>query len=172
MMMYLSSNAHPKIKLSVYQCARFTHCPRSSHEEAVKHICRYLQGVKGKGLTFQPNTNLQIDCYVDADFSGLQSCKNYQDPVCLNSRTVYVLTLGGCPIQRSSKLQSKFALSNMEAKYIALSQGMPELIPLRRLLLEIVEKMELKGLTIVILKYTVFDDNNRDVATANAVKMT
>ena len=60
----------------------------------------------------------------------------------------------------------------MEAKYIALSQGMPELIPLRRLLLEIVEKMELKVLTIVILKYTVFDDNNRDVATANAVKMT
>jgi hypothetical protein len=27
MLMYLSSNAHPKIQFSVHQCAWFTHCP-------------------------------------------------------------------------------------------------------------------------------------------------
>ena len=48
---------------------------------------------------------------------------------------------------------------------------MRELIPLRRLLFEIVEYIELKGMTSVILKSTVFEDNNGDIATTNAVKM-
>ena len=49
---------------------------------------------------------------------------------------------------------------------------MRKLIPLWRLLFEIVEKMELKGPTSVILTSTVFEDNNGAIATANAVKMT
>ena len=99
MMMYLASNAHPEIQFAVHQCARFAHCPQASHEEAVKHICRYLQGVKGQGLTFQPTQELQLDYYVDADFAGLWTHENYQDPVCVKSQTGYVFTLGGCPIQ-------------------------------------------------------------------------
>jgi hypothetical protein len=71
MLMYLSSNAHPEIQFAVHQCARFTLCPRASHEEAVKHICCYLQGVKDNGLVFKSSDNLQLDCYVDADFAGL-----------------------------------------------------------------------------------------------------
>ena len=165
MMMYLSSNAHPEIRFAFHQCARFTHCPRSSHEEAVNHICRYLQGVKVKGLTFQPNTNLQLDCYVDSDFAGLWNYKNDQSPLCVKSRTGYVLSLGGCPIQWSSKLQSKISLSTIEAEYIALSQAMRKLIPLRQLMFEIVENMELKVLTSVILKSTVLEDNTGTIAT-------
>ena len=49
MMMYLASNDHPDIQFAVHQCACFTHCLRSSHEESVKHICWYLQGVNGQG---------------------------------------------------------------------------------------------------------------------------
>ena len=60
MMMYLESNSHPEIQFAVHQCAWFTYFPRGSHEEAVKHICRYLQGVKGQGLTFQPTQELQL----------------------------------------------------------------------------------------------------------------
>jgi hypothetical protein len=107
MMMYLSSNVHPEIQFAVHQCARFTHCPRATHEEAVKHICRYLQGVKSNGLTFGPNTDLQLDCYVEADFAGLWNYENDQDPVCVKSRTGDIMTLGGCPVQWSSKLQTK-----------------------------------------------------------------
>ena len=130
MMMYISSNAHLEIQFAVYQCAHFTHCPRYSHKEAVNQICRYLQGVKDKGMTFQPNTNIQIDCYVDSNFSVLWNYDNDQDPVCVKSKTSYVLTLGVCPIQWSSKIQSKIALSTTEAEFIALSQAMRELIPL------------------------------------------
>ena len=131
MMIYLFSNAHPEIQFAVHQCARFIHCPQSSHKEAVKQICRYLQGVKCKGLIFQPNTNLQLNFYVDTNFSGLWNYENVHYVVCVKSQTGYVLTLGGCPIQWSSKLQSKIALSTTEAKYIALSQTMQDLIPLR-----------------------------------------
>ena len=138
----------------------------------MKHICRYLQGVKDNGLLFQPSNDLQLDCYVDADFAGLWNYESDQDPVCVRSRTGYVMTLGGCPIQWSSKLQTEIALSTTEAEYIALSQAMRELIPLRRLLLEVVTSMKLPGVTDSIIKSTVFEDNNGAISTATAVRMT
>jgi hypothetical protein len=172
MLMYLSSNAHPEIQFALHQCAWFTHCPRASHEDAVKHICQYLQGVKDNGPMFKPSHNLELDCYVDADFARLWNYKSDQDPVCVKSRTGYVMTLGGCPIQWNSKLQTEIALSTTEAEYIALSQAMRELIPLRRLLLEIVTTMKLPGVTNSLIKSTVFEDNNGAISTATAVKMT
>jgi hypothetical protein len=172
MLMYLSSNAHPEIQFAVHQCARFTHCPRASHEEGITHICRYLQGIKDNGLTFKPTPNLQLDCYVDADFAGLWNYESDQEPVCVKSRTGYVMTLGGCPIQWTSKLQTEIALSTTEAEYIALSQSMRELLPLRRLLLEMATAMKLPGIENSIVKSTVFEDNNDAIATAKSVKMT
>jgi hypothetical protein len=82
------------------------------------------------------------------------------------------MTLGGCPIQWSSKLQTEIALSTTEAEYIALSQAMRELLPLRRLLLEIALAMELPGVKDSVIKSTVFEDNNGAIATAKSVKMT
>jgi hypothetical protein len=121
---------------------------------------------------FQPNNDLQLDCYVDANFAGLWNHESHQDPVCVKSRTGYVMTLGDCPIQWNSKLQTEIALSTTEAIYIALSQAMPELIPLRRLLLEIVQTMKLPGITNSLIKSTVFEDNNGAISIATAVWMT
>jgi hypothetical protein len=69
----------------------------------------------------QPSPNLNLGCYVDANFAGLQNYESNQDPVCVKSRTGYVMTLGGCPIQWSSKLQTEIAFSTTEAEYITLS---------------------------------------------------
>jgi hypothetical protein len=111
-LIYLLSNAHPKIQFLVHQCIRFTHCPCTSHKEAVKHICPYLQEVKDNGIrTFKPSNDLQLDCYIDADFTGLWNYESDQDPICVKSQTGYVMTLGGCPIQWNSKLQTEIALS-------------------------------------------------------------
>jgi hypothetical protein len=156
MLMHLSSNVHPEIWFAVHQCARFTHCPRASHEEAVKHVCLCLQEVKGHGLTFQPSSRLDLDLCVDADFAGLWNHEDDQDPVCVKSRTGHVIALlGGCPISWSSKLQTEIVLSTTEAKFIALSQAMRELIPTRRLLLEVATKMRLGGDDKVAIKSTV-----------------
>ncbi len=101
-----------------------------------------------------------------------QPVHSFDDPVCVRSRTGYVLTLGGCPISWSSKLQTEIALSTTEAEFIALSQAMRELIPTRRLLTEISGYMRLQGDSPVLIKSTVFEDNNGAISTARAVKMT
>jgi len=44
MLMYLTLNSQPHIQFIVHQCARFTHNPRASHEQAVLQICHYLKG--------------------------------------------------------------------------------------------------------------------------------
>ena len=137
MLMYLSTNTRPDIAFAVNQCARFTHAPRKSHAKAVKRIVRYLQGTNTKGIIFTPTKELVVDCYVDADFAGLWGSEDNQDPVSVKSRTGYVLEVAGCPLSWPSKLQTEIALSTMESEYIALSQSMRELIPVRRLVSEV-----------------------------------
>ncbi len=42
------------------------------------------------------------------------------DPVCVKSRTEYVIMVMNCPVMWQTKLQSETALSTMEAKMVAL----------------------------------------------------
>ena len=171
MLMYLCSNSRPDIQYAVHQCARFTHCPRRSHELAVLRICRYLQGTRDRGLRFKPTPELRLDCYVDADFAGLWNVENIQDPVCVKSRTGFVLTLGGCPVLWVSKLQQEVALSTTEAEYIALSQAMRELLPMRQLLEEMGTTLELDFIKPAMVHLTVFEDNNGALTMATSPKI-
>jgi hypothetical protein len=172
MLLYLSSNSRPEIQFSVHQCARFMHSPRASHAEAVKRIAKYLKGTADRGLTFHPNADLKLDCYVDADFAGLWRYEDDQDPMCVKSRTGYVFTLAGCPVSWASKLQTEIALSTLEAEYIALSTAMREFLPLHRLLKEIGEKMNLQLEEKGLLHSTIFEDNNGALGLATSPKMT
>ena len=85
MLLYLAANTRPDIQFAIHQCARFTHSPRASHGKAVKRICRYLAGTLKGGIDFKPTTELQLDCYCDADFAGLWGAEADQDPVCVKS---------------------------------------------------------------------------------------
>ena len=98
MLMYLSRNSKPDIQFAVNHCARLTHNPSSINSEAVKSICRYLVGTQGQGLTFDPNSDMKLNCYVDADFSGLWRHEYGQDHVCVKSRNGYIMNLVGCPL--------------------------------------------------------------------------
>ena len=82
-----------------------------------------------------------------------------------------MFTLGGCPIQWSSRLQSKIALRTTETEYITLSQAMHDLLPLCRLLNEMVQKTQFVGGENIVIKTTMFEDNNGALATANAFNM-
>ena len=57
------------------------------------------------------------------------------------------MNFGGFPIFGRSKLQTKIALSTLEAEYIALSQGIRDLVSARNLV------MKLKRITILDLKW-------------------
>ena len=137
MLMFLATNSRPDIAYAVNQCARFTHNPKASHATAVKRIIRYLKGTRTQGMLLKPNGQLQVDCYVDADFAGLWGAEDDQDPISVKSRSGHVIFFMGCPFSWSSKLQTQIALSTMESEYIALSQAMRELIACREILKDI-----------------------------------
>ena len=75
-------------------------------------------------MILKPDKTLKLDCYVDADFAGLYSVEDSQDPVCVKSRTGYVILMGNCPLVWVSKLQTEIALSTLKSEYIALSLAM------------------------------------------------
>ena len=89
---YLASNTRSDISFAVYQCARFTHNTKASHETSVNRICSYLQGTKDNVIVFNPSKKLVVDCYADKDFSGPWGHENPQDPICARSRTGFVVT--------------------------------------------------------------------------------
>ena len=97
--------------------------------------------------------------------------EDQQDPVCVKSRTGYCLTLGTCPVIWVSKLQTEIALSTTEAEYIALSQAMRELIPMRRLLQETGSALNLDFSKPAIIHSTVFEDNNGAISLATSPKI-
>jgi hypothetical protein len=129
MLLYLG-HSRPDISFATHQCARYTHFPKQSHEDALQRIGRYLKGTLGKGLIFNPSESLKIDCYPDADFAGLWNRDDKQDPHCVRSRTGYVICLADCPVLWKSTLQTEIALSTMEAEYVALSTSCRALFPL------------------------------------------
>jgi len=137
MLMYLANNTRPDIAHAVHACARYTHAPKKSHATAVKHILRYLKGTMLKGMILSPNSKHELDCFVDSDFAGNYKYFKDQDPTSTKSRTGDVIMYQGCPILWVSKLQTQCALSTMESEYLALSQSMRDLIPLREILKEI-----------------------------------
>jgi hypothetical protein len=114
----------------MHQCARHTHSPKQSHEDALKRIGRYLKGTLKNGLILTPSDDFKIDCYPDANFAGLWGRNDKQDPHCVRSRTGYVICFADCPILWKSKLQTEIALSTMEAEYVALSTSCRDLFPL------------------------------------------
>ena len=44
-------------------------------------MCRYLQGIKDKGVVFNPYKKMLVDCYDDAYFVGMWVHENPQDPI-------------------------------------------------------------------------------------------
>jgi hypothetical protein len=171
MLLYLSSNTRPDIQFAVHQVARFSHAPKQSHAQALKQIIRYLQGTKTRGIRFEPNLKSGLDCYVDADFAGLYGYEDDQDPVSVKSRTGFVLTLFGCPIIWSSKLQTEITLSSTAAEYVAFSMAMRELLPMRALLQELSTKLGLEFATRSLVRSTVFEDNQGCLSMFNSPKM-
>ena len=87
---------------------------------------------------------LCVDMFADDDFTGMHNTEDKQDYVSVKSRSGILLTFRNVPILWSSKLQTKIALSTLEAGYIALSQGMRDLVSTRRLLAELGEHMSYK----------------------------
>ena len=111
----------------------------------LKRIERYLLGSREKGMIICPTKDLTLDCYADAEnFAGLFSTSDPDDPKSVKSRLGFVITRGKIPVYWGSKLQSKTALSTMEAEYISLSRSLRIPLPLRVVLNEVSVYLHLK----------------------------
>ena len=126
--------SRPELAYAVNCVARYMFCPKRSHELALIRIGKYLKATRNKGLVITPSENvLAIDCSPDADFGGLWSHERPDDPACVKSRTGFMILAANCPIVWKSTLQSKTALSTMEAEITALAHCCKELFPILEL---------------------------------------
>ena len=82
MLLYLAGHTRPDIAYAVNSCARYTFCPKKSHEAALKRIGRYLKLTRDKGMNLKPSKHLRIDAYLDADFACLYRYKDITEPTC------------------------------------------------------------------------------------------
>jgi hypothetical protein len=172
MLLYLSSNSRPDITFAVHQAARFSQDPKASHAKAIKRIVRYLQHTKNRGLCFRPKEGFQVDCFVDADFCGLWGSEDPIDPSVAKSRTGYIILVAGCPLLWHSKLQTEVSVSTMMAEYVALSQAMRDMLPLKRLVKTIAKVITGDDEVTVVAKSDVFEDNSGALAVATMPKIT
>ncbi len=80
-----------------------------------------------------------MECYVNVNFTGGWDLKDPHNASNLISRTGFFIKYADCPIYWSSKLQTEIALSTVQAKYIALSSALREIIPLLTIMEEVNE---------------------------------
>ena len=102
---YLAGHSCPDIAYSLSQVARFTFCPKCSREARMKMIGRCLLGTRNRDLTIDPTREFKIDANPDADFAGLYGHEDSSDPICVRSRTGFIITVAGCPVVWGSSLQ-------------------------------------------------------------------
>ena len=139
MLLYLAGHTRPELCYSVSQAARFMFAPKRSHEVALKRIGRYLVGTADMGIILDPKnaTSLHIDAYPDADFAGLYGYEDTTDPVCVRSRTGYIIAVSNCPVVVYSSLQTETALSTMQAEIYAMAQCCKALFPVIEMVKEL-----------------------------------
>ncbi|KAL7474513.1 hypothetical protein ACHAW6_000490 [Cyclotella cf. meneghiniana] len=71
MLLYLMGRTCPNTAYAVNSCACYMFNPCLSHEKAFKQMCRYLKATCDKGLILKPCSELKVNAFPDADFSGL-----------------------------------------------------------------------------------------------------
>ncbi len=134
MFTYLQGNTRPEISMATHHLAQFCQDPRLSYEQATTRLGRYLAHTKDKGIIYEPDKSMGIQCYVDADFAGGWNITTSTDADNIMSCTGFVITYANCPIYWASFLQTEITLSTAELEYIAILSVLCEVIPLMTLM--------------------------------------
>jgi hypothetical protein len=128
--MYLSTCTRPDISYAVRELARFMSNYGQQHFDAAKHLLRYLQGTRSRGLIYGQTLNSfpLFRAFTDSDWAMSDSRRSVSG---------YVFECGGAPIAWSSKQQAIVALSSCEAEYMACVHCARQLIWSRTLFKEL-----------------------------------
>ena len=90
---------------------------------------------------FNLSKKIVVYFYVDVGFVGLWGHENPQDPICARIRNILVVTFSNFPLLWVSKLQTGIALSTLYYEYVELSCYIRDLLPLKRLIKEMVDNL-------------------------------
>ena len=90
-----------------------------------------------RGVVYNPDIYNCIKCYVNSNFYGGWDQADSDNAETFMLRTVYVIMNAECPVLWCSKLQTKIALSTIEAGYIALIQVIRKVIAFMELMKEL-----------------------------------
>jgi hypothetical protein len=128
--MYLSTCTRPDISFAVRELARFMSNYGKQHYAAAKHLLRYLQGTRTRGIIYGDTENLSptFRSFADSDWAMSDGRKSISG---------YVIECGGGPICWSSKQQVVIALSSCEAEYLSCAHCARQIIWLRSLFAEL-----------------------------------
>ena len=88
MLLYLSGHLQPDIAYAVNCCAQYMFCPKRSDKMALKRPGCYLKATRDRGLVLNPSSidgQFEVDCYPDADFSGMHGHEKPNDPASVRS---------------------------------------------------------------------------------------
>jgi hypothetical protein len=128
--MYLSNCTRPDISFAVRELAKFMSNYGTKHYEAAKHLLRYLQGTRSRGVIFgnSPNPYPIFTAFTDSDWAMSEGRKSVSG---------FIVMCANGPIAWSSKQQVVVALSSCEAEYLACSHSARQIIWLRSLFEEL-----------------------------------
>jgi hypothetical protein len=90
--------------MATHQLDQFCQDPRLSHEQAATRLGRYLAHTKDRGIVYESDKSMGIECYVDAVFAGGWNITTSADTDNLMSHTGFVITYVSCPIYWASCL--------------------------------------------------------------------
>jgi hypothetical protein len=127
-LMYAMLATRADLAQSIQQISQFSQMPTTTHEKAVKHALRYLNGTIDQGITYNGNLGMRLEFWSDANWGGEEGRESVSG---------FVGTLAGGAVTYSSKKQPTVALSSTESEYMALLHALKEQIWVLRFLREI-----------------------------------
>lgn len=119
--MYLSNCTRPDISFAIRELARFMSNYGKRHFDAAKHLLRYLQSTRSRGIIYgnTPNPLPIFKAFTDSDWAMSENRKSISG---------FIIQCGNGPISWSSKQQVVITLSSYEAEYLACSHCARQLI--------------------------------------------
>ena len=124
--MYLANCTRLDISFAVRELAKFMSNYGTRHFDATKHLLRYLQGTRSRGIIYgnSPNPYPIFKSFADSDWAMSEGRKSVSG---------FLIECGNGPLNWSSKQQVVVALSSCEAEYLACSHCARQVIWLRSL---------------------------------------
>ncbi|GBN12901.1 Retrovirus-related Pol polyprotein from transposon TNT 1-94 [Araneus ventricosus] len=125
---YIASRTRPDISYAVNILSQFQENPGIIHWNILLKLLGYLSTTRGLQLNLSRVSDLNVECYSDADFAA-----NCDDRVSIGG---FIILLDEVPISWRTSKQKCISLSTMEAEYVSLTDASKELLWIQRILEE------------------------------------